>query len=563
MGKGDGTFNLAANYPVGASSSSVAVGDLNGDGILDLVVATSSGISVLLGYGNGGFQPAVNYAAGTSTHSVVVGDFNGDGKLDLAVPNGVLLGNGDGTFQTAVNSAAGTSPYSVAVGDFNGDGGMDLAVANFNSGVAILLQPTPAPAPSGGAAQLTGGNTFSGNQTVNGTMAATGFVGDGSGLSGVNAATVTNGVYTTGQYADPSWITSLSGSKITGSVVSALTAGTLSTTPTTCSPNFFSVGIVPNGNAICVQPVSTNLADNANLVFNTQANIFTGGKQTLSASTTNYASLNLPNTGAPPAPPLMGDLWLTIADTHLMFQDKNNTTQSLAFLSDLTSGTSGLLAANNSFTGSNSFSQTINGSITGNAGTVTNGVYTTTPYADPAWITSLSAGKIIGSVPSATTAITAGSATTATIANTATNALNLGNVPANEYARVDAGNTLTGNQAVTGNVNITGNSTTSGSVTIGNGGTAIKEHLSMTFNPKFPPLLPLSCSAQSFTFTGASDGDTLLLGVPSSRMNGGGTVVYTAWVSTANTVTIQVCNVFASPQKSAGTGAIRVDIWKH
>ena len=85
----------------------------------------------------------------------------------------------------------------------------------------------------------------------------------------------------------------------------------------------------------------------------------------------------------------------------------------------------------------------------------------------------------------------------------------------------------------------------------------------MTFNPKFPALPPLTCSSQNFTYSGASDGDTLLLGVPSSRMNGGGTVVYTAWVSAANTVTIQVCNVFASPQKSAGTGAIRVDIWKH
>ena len=85
----------------------------------------------------------------------------------------------------------------------------------------------------------------------------------------------------------------------------------------------------------------------------------------------------------------------------------------------------------------------------------------------------------------------------------------------------------------------------------------------MTFNPKFPAIPPLTCADQNFTFTGASDGDTLALGVPSSRMNGGGVVVYRAWVSAANTVTIEVGNVFSAPQKTAGTGNIRVDIWKH
>ena len=82
------------------------------------------------------FAAAVNYPVGTEPRTVAVGDFNGDGKLDLAVANegsnnvSVLLGKGDGTFQTAVNYAVGSTPASVAGGDFNGDGKLDLAVAN-------------------------------------------------------------------------------------------------------------------------------------------------------------------------------------------------------------------------------------------------------------------------------------------------------------------------------------------------------------------------------------------------------------------------------------------------
>jgi hypothetical protein len=148
LGNGDGTFKGVAEYAAGLDPESVVVADFNGDGKLDAAVANSfsNNVSVLIGNGDGTFRPAVNYATGASPYCVVVGDFNGDGKLDLAVANNgantvsILLGNGDGTFRAMTTYSAGTSPISLAAGDFNGDGKLDLAVANSGDGtVSILL----------------------------------------------------------------------------------------------------------------------------------------------------------------------------------------------------------------------------------------------------------------------------------------------------------------------------------------------------------------------------------------------------------------------------------------
>ena len=150
LGNGDGTFHASdsPSFAAHLHPAFVAVGHFNADGFLDLVVVNefSDDVSILLGNGNGTFRSVVNYAVvGTGSTGAAVGDFNRDGKIDLAVASynsniSVLLGNGDGTFQPAIFYPAGAGPYSVAVGDFNGDGKPDLAVANYTSNnVSVLL----------------------------------------------------------------------------------------------------------------------------------------------------------------------------------------------------------------------------------------------------------------------------------------------------------------------------------------------------------------------------------------------------------------------------------------
>jgi len=172
LGNGDGTFQTAQNYASGGNNTaSVAVGDLNGDGRTDLVLANQcqilgncgvGSVSVLIGNGDGTFQPGESYISdGVFAQSLGVGDWNGDKRTDLAIVNQcqtngncsgtvtILLGNGDGTFQSPPSFApGGFDADSVALGDLNGDGKLDLVVANLcqsdncnqgNNGVVSVL----------------------------------------------------------------------------------------------------------------------------------------------------------------------------------------------------------------------------------------------------------------------------------------------------------------------------------------------------------------------------------------------------------------------------------------
>jgi flagellin-like hook-associated protein FlgL len=153
IGNGDGTFKTAQSVgPMDDNMEALALGDLNGDGNLDIVTARYTGgqVGVFLGNGNGTFRTEQKYKAGDITQAVALGDVNGDGVLDIVAGNdvsndaSVLLGNGDGTFKAAANYGLGATPYSVKLGDLNGDGVLDIATGSVllgdtREGVAPLL----------------------------------------------------------------------------------------------------------------------------------------------------------------------------------------------------------------------------------------------------------------------------------------------------------------------------------------------------------------------------------------------------------------------------------------
>jgi len=154
LGNGGGGFSQAPGLPisVGTSPSSVVKGDFNADNIPDLAVANavSNSVTILLGDGEGKFNPAGGPVLldGQQPESVAAGDIDGDGDLDLAVANkasnnlSILLGNGGGGFGLSGVSplAAGLLPQSIAVGDLNGDRMLDLVAANSGSdNVTVFL----------------------------------------------------------------------------------------------------------------------------------------------------------------------------------------------------------------------------------------------------------------------------------------------------------------------------------------------------------------------------------------------------------------------------------------
>ena len=163
-GKGDGTFADVVSYAVGSTPSSIASGDLNGDGITDLVVgnAGASSVSVLLGNGSAGvgdgtLQPAITVSTGTSgPRDVQLADWDQDGVPDIGMANNsaakvatILIGNGDGTFGGPNSYAVSSAPYAFAVSDFDEDGGVDLAVCNRSTqNVSKLLAGCDATQPS-------------------------------------------------------------------------------------------------------------------------------------------------------------------------------------------------------------------------------------------------------------------------------------------------------------------------------------------------------------------------------------------------------------------------------
>jgi hypothetical protein len=147
LGNGNGTFgaetlfNTAPTGPV-----SIASADLNGNGTVDLAVATQTQVSILQNDGAGAFPNRVDINVGTSNRGLALGDFDGNGLVDVAVADSgtdslnVLLNTGNFAFNAANFPSGGAlnNPRGAVSADFNQDGFPDLAFANVGGAFATI-----------------------------------------------------------------------------------------------------------------------------------------------------------------------------------------------------------------------------------------------------------------------------------------------------------------------------------------------------------------------------------------------------------------------------------------
>lgn len=166
-----GSISLAAkvDFATGTNPRSVGIGDLDGDGKLDIVCANNStgvnSVSVFRNTATSGsitttsFAANVAFTAGAAPFSVTIGDIDGDGKPDLVTSNNntntvsilrnttSIGGLTPSSFATKVDFTADAGPTSVAIGDIDGDGRPDLAVANYTTNSLSVLRNANIPLP--------------------------------------------------------------------------------------------------------------------------------------------------------------------------------------------------------------------------------------------------------------------------------------------------------------------------------------------------------------------------------------------------------------------------------
>ncbi|MGR3278684.1 FG-GAP-like repeat-containing protein [Acaryochloris marina NIES-2412] len=146
-GNGDGSF-ATGSFSIGDNPRTFALGDVNGDGIIDSISGNAQGpdraVTVQFGNGDGSFAPATDYVLSSSPADIQIEDVNGDAVVDIVTANSdsvsVLLGNGNGTFADPLVFNVGGRPSSLVLEDTNQDGFIDIITANADGdSVSVLL----------------------------------------------------------------------------------------------------------------------------------------------------------------------------------------------------------------------------------------------------------------------------------------------------------------------------------------------------------------------------------------------------------------------------------------
>lgn len=160
VGNADGTISvflnstggyLPASAPYsGAAAVAILSGDFNEDGIPDLAILnTDNLVTVFTGTGTGVFNLSTQAAVGNAPQSMSVGDLNGDGHLDLIVANNsdntasILYGTGAAAFSPQTTVPVAPGPLSISAADMNNDGRVDFVVSSGTNNTFSVLMQTP------------------------------------------------------------------------------------------------------------------------------------------------------------------------------------------------------------------------------------------------------------------------------------------------------------------------------------------------------------------------------------------------------------------------------------
>ena len=147
INSGAGYFNQPKTIATGNTPTAIEVADVDEDGDLDLIVSSEeeNAVFVHLGHSDGTFGTPTAISVGLAPKDLVIGDLNGDTWLDIATVNSgdnsvsVLLGDGLGNFPVHSQTSVGRLPSAIAIGDLNGDDILDIGVANRGDNTITVL----------------------------------------------------------------------------------------------------------------------------------------------------------------------------------------------------------------------------------------------------------------------------------------------------------------------------------------------------------------------------------------------------------------------------------------